>query len=134
MLRFDLTGTRPRVSLEETGKIHSYFGKGNKPSGWSFGGEGSELMVSKRLAEAMSGGLTVTSGPGAATTFSLRIPIVPAQGQGVERAESATAADGDAKAVGKTSASLLSGTRVLVVAAGEMERGRLSEELSAGAA
>jgi two-component system sensor histidine kinase/response regulator len=125
MLRFDLTGTLPRVSLEETGKTRSYFGKGNKPSGWSFGGEGSELMLSKRLAEAMSGGLVVTRGPGAGTTFSLTIPVVPAKG------ESAAAARADAKSAGKPSASPLTGSRILLVAAGEVERGRLSEELSA---
>lgn len=125
MLRFDVTSTLTGAPPEEAGKIHSYFAKGIKPSGWSFGGDGSGLMVSKRLAEAMSGGLSVTSGPGAGTTFSLMILMEAAKGQ------AAAAPQDGAKAVAKALGSPLSGSRILLVAARDMDRRRLSEELSA---
>jgi two-component system, sensor histidine kinase and response regulator len=125
MLRFDVTDTRAGTPSEESGKIHSYLAGGNKPTGWSFGGQGSELMISKRLAEAMSGGLRVSAVPGGGTTFSLIVPIAPAKGQ------STMAGRGGGKAADTASGSPLSGSRLLLVAARDAERMHLDEELSA---
>ena len=125
VLRFDLTGALPRVSPEEAANTHSSVGRRKKPGGTSYGVDGSELTVTKRLAEAMSGRLTVTSGPGASRTFSLTIPLSPA------KSPSAAAGKGGVKMAGKTLASPLRGSRTLLIAARDMERSRLSEELSA---
>jgi len=50
-----------------------------------FGGAGLGLSLVKRMAQAMGGSLTVTSRPGAGSTFTLAVTVKPVPGQGARR-------------------------------------------------
>ncbi len=84
MLQLDLYNTRPQliVDITDTGigmqeerleHIFDPFVQADTSVTRRFGGTGLGLSISKRFAEALGGGITVTSQPGRGSTFSVRI-------------------------------------------------------------
>lgn len=76
------------VAVEDTGigipahrqaAVFDQFTQAEQSTAKRFGGTGLGLTISKQLAALMSGSLELTSDEGIGTTFTLRLPLLPAQ-------------------------------------------------------
>jgi signal transduction histidine kinase/DNA-binding response OmpR family regulator len=68
------------MSEEQLGHLFQAFSKGSTPGTRKFGGTGLGLAISKRITEAMSGKLLVTSKENCGSTFTVRLPAQPPAG------------------------------------------------------
>ena len=74
-VEFSVEDTGLGISAETLDRIFEPFTQANSTIGSSFGGTGLGLSVSRRLAEAMNGTITVESTLGKGSIFTLRIPL-----------------------------------------------------------
>ncbi len=74
---FEVRDTGSGIEKENIEKIFKSFAQTD--NGWEVGGTGLGLAISRKLAELMSGSLTVTSELGRGSTFTLRLPYSPAE-------------------------------------------------------
>ena len=74
---FEVRDTGSGIEKENLEKIFKSFAQTD--NGWEVGGTGLGLAISRKLAELMSGSLTVTSELGRGSTFTLRLPYSPAE-------------------------------------------------------
>ncbi|MCX8008051.1 MAG: ATP-binding protein, partial [Coriobacteriia bacterium] len=75
-----VTDTGPGIAPHDVERIFLEFVQGPDPSGNRVAqGAGLGLAISKRLAEALGGAISVESTPGAGSTFTLRLPLAPPQ-------------------------------------------------------
>ncbi len=114
MLRCAVQDTGIGIPPEALGRIFERFQQADSSVTRRYGGTGLGLVISRQLAEAMGGTLTVTSRVGEGSTFLLSLPLVPgpgAQGWITDAAEFQVQARADALACPRTRR----GGRVLVV-------------------
>lgn len=67
------------MTQEQLDALFNPFQQADTSATRRFGGTGLGLAISKRLAELMGGDLTAESRPGAGSSFTLRLPCVPAE-------------------------------------------------------
>jgi len=75
LLEFTVHDSGPGIAPEALGRLFQPFGQADSSSQRPFEGPGLGLAISRRLAEAMQGTLTVDSTPGLGSTFILRLPL-----------------------------------------------------------
>ena len=68
----------PGISAENQARIFERFERAVPPADHG-GGFGVGLWIVKQLVEAMKGTITVTCTPGAGSTFSITLPLMPAK-------------------------------------------------------
>ncbi len=74
----DVEDTGPGVTVEDVSRLFAAFVQ--TEAGAKAGGSGLGLSISRRLAEAMGGSLTVESEPDKGSRFSLAVPVVLVEG------------------------------------------------------
>ncbi len=74
-LKIDVVDTGIGLSSDAQEKVFREFVQADTTRARRFGGTGLGLAISRRLAKAMSGDITVTSVPGAGSTFSMAIDV-----------------------------------------------------------
>jgi signal transduction histidine kinase len=62
------------MTAEQLGKLFEEFAQADVSTAQRFGGTGLGLAISRKLARMMGGDVTVTSGPGKGSVFTLRLP------------------------------------------------------------
>ena len=76
-VRFEVTDTGIGMTEEAQGRLFEKFGQADTSITRRFGGTGLGLAICQQLVELMGGVLEVLSRPGAGSTFSFHIPLVP---------------------------------------------------------
>ncbi|QDC00911.1 response regulator [Mesorhizobium sp. 8] len=79
-IRFSVADTGPGLDEKDRDRIFEEFEQADGTSTRAFGGAGLGLAISKRLAAAMGGSLSVTSRLGEGSEFAFEIPAVEASG------------------------------------------------------
>ncbi len=94
-LVFEVADTGAGLNPEEISRLFQPFSDLAAPNGRKPRGAGLGLVISRRLAERLGGGITVRSTPGAGSTFALSLPVAFAA-EGPQRgiADSAPTRDG----------------------------------------
>ncbi len=75
ILRISVTDTGIGMTGEQTQRLFSEFSQVDESSTRRFGGTGLGLAITQRLARLMAGDVTVTSRPGAGSTFVLTVKL-----------------------------------------------------------
>jgi signal transduction histidine kinase len=75
VLDFSIEDTGPGIPAATLEDLFQPFTQADSTINRAFGGAGLGLAISRRLAEAMGGKLTVASTPGQGSTFTLRVPL-----------------------------------------------------------
>jgi two-component system sensor histidine kinase BaeS len=70
----DVTDQGPGVSAEDLPRVFERFWRSEKSRNRQTGGSGLGLSISRKIAEAHGGTVSVTSTPGAGATFTLHLP------------------------------------------------------------
>ncbi|MEL4178070.1 ATP-binding protein [Roseateles sp. PN1] len=94
LLRFEVSDTGVGMDADTQAKLFQRFSQGDASSSRRFGGAGLGLEISRNLARAMGGDITVTSELGQGSTFTLDLSLVESQAQ-----LSASQASKDARAL-----------------------------------
>jgi signal transduction histidine kinase len=81
-----VTDTGPGIEAEHLSQLWDRFYRVDKARSRAFGGSGLGLAIVKYIAEAHGGQAAVVSRPGHGTTFSIELPLAPAQADQDERA------------------------------------------------
>lgn len=88
-LRFAVIDSGIGLSKAEIAKLFRPFAQANRSVSQRYGGTGLGLALVKRLAKAMGGDLTVTSKPGAGSTFTLTTTVDAAPAPRAEKSHNA---------------------------------------------
>ena len=80
-LRIDVSDTGVGIPVEELGKIFDEFHRADGAISPSRPGTGLGLTISRRLARALGGDVTVESSPGVGSTFTLDLPLRASDGE-----------------------------------------------------
>ena len=75
-IRFDVADTGIGFDIETANRLFSRFVQADGSISRQFGGTGLGLAICKQLTDLMQGQITVTSAPGAGSTFTVEIPLV----------------------------------------------------------
>nr|WP_295080989.1 ATP-binding protein [uncultured Roseateles sp.] len=94
LLRFEVSDTGVGMDADTQAKLFQRFSQGDASSSRRFGGAGLGLEISRNLARAMGGDITVTSELGRGATFTLDLNLVESRAQ-----LSASPANKDAQAL-----------------------------------
>jgi signal transduction histidine kinase/CheY-like chemotaxis protein len=81
-LTLEIVDTGIGMTAEELSRVFDEYVQANADTRRLFGGTGLGLGISKRLAEAMGGTITVQSRPGEGTVFTVALPYAPAADHG----------------------------------------------------
>ncbi|MBY0237189.1 MAG: response regulator, partial [Burkholderiaceae bacterium] len=81
LLRFEVSDTGVGMDADTQAKLFQRFSQGDASSSRRFGGAGLGLEISRNLARAMGGDITVTSELGQGSTFTLDLSLVESQAQ-----------------------------------------------------
>jgi PAS domain S-box-containing protein len=73
-VRVTVADTGIGISEDELGRLFEPFGQAHASTAQRYGGTGLGLSIARRLAEAMGGTLTVSSRPGAGSSFRVALP------------------------------------------------------------
>lgn len=92
-VEFAVEDTGIGISSESLAQLFQLFTQADSTINQNYGGTGLGLAVSRRLAEAMGGSISVVSAPGKGSTFTLRLPLEP----GAVRAGGMAAVPSDGK-------------------------------------
>jgi signal transduction histidine kinase/DNA-binding response OmpR family regulator len=81
LLRLQVSDTGIGMSREELSRLFREFTQGDPSTTRKYGGTGLGLALSRRFCQMMGGDITVTSAPGAGSTFTIVVPweVVPPQ-------------------------------------------------------
>jgi signal transduction histidine kinase len=74
LVRFDVSDTGDGIEPDKLGPIFQPFAQADTSTSRKYGGTGLGLAISRDLARGMGGDLTVSSRPGAGSTFTLHLP------------------------------------------------------------
>ena len=121
MLRIDVRDTGCGIPPEKLSDIFNPFVQSDTSVTRKFGGTGLGLTISRHIAEAMGGQLTVTSDLGRGSTFTLEIDPGPLDSAAMVAAQDVTAAAVPAPQVAGANTPQISG-RVLLVEDGDTNR------------
>jgi CheY-like chemotaxis protein len=115
-LRFAVRDTGPGVPLDASDRIFAEFEQAESGPARRHNGTGLGLAISKRLVDEMGGSIKVASAPGAGATFTVDLPFLtpPTAGQ-----------------LGASWPNAEAGEKILLVLAGEIEAGLISDLLVA---
>ena len=80
-LRVGVSDTGVGIPVEELGKIFDEFHRAEGARSPSRPGTGLGLTISRRLARALGGDVTVESSPGVGSTFTLDLPLRVSDGE-----------------------------------------------------
>ena len=121
-LCIDVSDTGIGISPEKQETIFEAFSQADNSITRRFGGTGLGLTISRRLAQAMGGDLTVTSEPGKGSTFHLHVDAGPAHSDLANSQEATPEVVRSAWCDGLCAASSLPPIRVLLVEDGHLNR------------
>ena len=76
-LCLSVTDTGVGISEEQQARLFNPFTQADSSTSRRYGGTGLGLVISRRLAQAMGGDLTLSSSPGQGTTFYFRVSLLP---------------------------------------------------------
>jgi signal transduction histidine kinase len=79
-LQFDIIDTGIGMTSEQVGKLFQAFTQADSSTTRRFGGTGLGLMISKRLAELLGGGITARSTPDKGSSFRVSVATGPLDG------------------------------------------------------
>jgi signal transduction histidine kinase/CheY-like chemotaxis protein/HAMP domain-containing protein len=80
-LQVTVTDTGIGMTAQQCSQLFTSFTQADSSTTRRYGGTGLGLAISKRFAEMMGGGITVTSTPGAGSTFTLTVWLEPSTQQ-----------------------------------------------------
>lgn len=80
-IRFDVEDTGIGIPIERQDAVFDPFVQADSSTTRKYGGTGLGLAITKKLAELMGGGLTLTSEEGKGSVFSLTVPPYPADSE-----------------------------------------------------
>ncbi|MCC6677997.1 MAG: response regulator [Phycisphaerales bacterium] len=99
LIRIDVRDTGIGMSPEELARLFKPFSQADSSTTRRYGGTGLGLTISERLAKLLGGGVTVTSQPGAGSTFTVTIDAGDLSA--VEMREGGRAVERDPDVVGR---------------------------------
>jgi len=78
-LNFVVTDSGIGMTPEQLGKLFQAFEQADSSTSKKYGGTGLGLVISRKFCQLMGGDITVTSEAGKGSTFTVTLPIEPAQ-------------------------------------------------------
>lgn len=76
-LSFSVSDTGVGITAEQQARLFNPFTQADSSTSRRYGGTGLGLVISRRLAQAMGGDLTLCSNPGQGTTFYFSVSLLP---------------------------------------------------------